>query len=753
MRILTRSLSISIAIALCLLSSISAFPQTSDSSASSSPEAATPRKRLKIGVALEGGGALGLAHIGVLKWFEDHHIPIDYVAGTSMGGLVGGLYATGKSPAELKAIVEHQDWNAIIDGQTDYRDLSFRRKEDARAFPNRLEFGLKHGFSLPSGLNSGQGVSLLIDRETLPYTHNESFDDLPIPFRCVATDLVTGRAVVFDHGSVAQAMRSTMSLPGVFAPVRNGNDVYVDGGLLGNLPSDVVRKMGADVVIAIHLEIAPADAAQIQSLFSVLGRSVEVVVHQNEIRGLAAADLVVNVDLKAFTSLEYNKAEMIIDRGSQAAADKSNVLAPYALDDAAWSAYMDRRKERVKTNVPVPEFVEVRGTDSRTAQNLVHFLQPLVGKPIDVPSMEDRFNRLTGIGKFDSVDYWLDEKNGQTGLIVNVHEKGYAPPTVQLGFEADGSETKDVTFTQAGRLTFMDVAGYRSEWRTDFAFGNTYRISTELYRPFNALSRWFFAPHLSASNTGFKFFAQTNPVALYRFEQEDGGIDLGYGFSRFTEIRAGYDIGYNAAHLNLGRPDFASVSGRLGDTHILLRTDRTGDPVVPHRGYKADVSFHWYDAFPGADQALPALEAKIAGFHPVNTKSSIFASGEGGTTFGVHDSAFPIFFLGAPLRLSAYGTNELFGDQYYLFRIGYIRDLLTLPPFVGKKVYFVSSYEFAKMYRTSSINTIGYFPESGFPTDVEAGMVAETAFGPLFIGGSVGDTGHQKWFFQLGRVF
>jgi NTE family protein len=743
------------AMALCFVISLRAFPQASDSSAaSSSPDSAAPKKRLKIGIALEGGGALGLAHIGVLKWFEDHHIPVDYIAGTSFGGLVGGLYATGKSPAEMKGIVENQDWNAIIDGQTEYRDLSYRRKEDQRAFPNRLEFGLKNGFSLPSGLNSGQGVSLLIDRETLPYTHNGSFDDLPIPFRCVATDLVTGRPVVFDRGSIAQAMRSTMSIPGLFAPVRVGKDVYVDGGLLDNLPTDVVRKMGADVVIAIHLEIAPADADKLQSLFNALGRSVEVVIHQNEIRGLAGADLVVNVDLKAFTSLEYDKAAIIIDRGTQATADKSNILAPYALNDADWHAYLEQRQKRMKTDVPVPQFLEVRGTNPQAARSLEHFLLPLVGKPVDVPPMEDMFNRLTGIGKFDSVDYWLEDKNGQTGLIVNIREKNYAPPTVQLGFEADGSEPKDVTFTQAGRVTFMDVAGYRSEWRTDFAFGNTYRISSELYRPFSALSKWFFAPHANASNTGFKFFDETNPIALYRYHQEDGGIDLGYGFSRFTELRVGYDLGYTAAPLNLGRPDFASVSGRLGDTHFSFHTDHTDDPIVPLVGYKIESTFHWYDAYPGADQALPAMDARLEGFKPITPKGSVFASAEGGTTFGVRNSGFPIFFLGAPLRLSAYGTNELFGDQYYLFRAGYIHELLTLPPFVGKKIYIVSSYEVAKMYRTStSSGTIGYFPESGFPTDVEAGVVAETAFGPLFFGGSVGDSGHQKWFFQLGRVF
>lgn len=724
-------------LALCIFSSVHSFSQA--------PVGAATPKRLKIGVALEGGGALGLAHIGVLQWFEDHHIPIDYVAGTSMGGLIGGLYATGKSPAEMRAIVEKQDWNAIIDRQVNYRDLSFRRKEDQQAFPSRLEVGLKHGFSLPSGLNSGYGVSLLIDRETLPYTDNGSFDDFPIPFRCVATNLVTGKPKVFDHGSIAQAMRSTMSIPGVFAPVRDGDDVYVDGGLLGNLPTDVVRQMGADVVIAVHLEIAPTDASQIQSLFSVLGRSVEVVIHENEIRGLAGADLVVNVDLKAFNTIQYDQAVSIMDRGSQAAAEKANILAPYALDDAGWTAYLDHRKERMKTEVPAPQFLVVLGTDPMSSQEVARFLQPLKGKPINVPAMEKMFNQLTGIGKFDSVDYWLADRDGQTGLVVFVHEKTYGPPTLQLGSETDGSEPKDVTVTMAGRLTFRNVAGYRSELRTDFAFGNNYSLSSELYRPFSAVSKWFFAPHVSVSNTGFKFFNQTDPIALYRFHQVNGGFDVGYGFNRFTELRVGYQLGYSNIILNLGQPHFASVSGRVGDTHLHFDTDHTDDPIVPRRGYKADATFRWYDAYPGASDGLPAMDARVEDFQRISPKGSVFVSAEGGSTFGVHNISFPLFFLGAPLRLSAYGTNELFGQQYYLLRAGYIHELLTLPPFLGKKVYVVSSFEAAKMYRFS--------PETRFPTDVETGVVAETAFGPLFIGGSVGDSGHQKWFFQLGKVF
>src|SRR4029077_346399 len=315
---------------LIFLLPMTAAAQDAATSPASNPSAQTRRARARIGVALEGGGALGLAHVGVLQWFEDHHIPIDYIAGTSMGGLVGGLYATGKTPKELQDIVEQQNWDIIIGGQTPYQDLSFRRKEDNRDYPTFIQFGLKKGLSLPAGLNAGHQISLLIDRELLPYADLKSFDDLPIPYRCVATDLVSGKEVVFSDGSLPQAMRASMSIPGVFKPVRNGDQVLVDGGLVSNLPTDVVRKMGADIVIAVHLEVAPVKAEEIQSFFSVLRRSIDVVIRENELRGLSGADLIVKVDMHDFTSMDYAKSRVIIDRGAAATEEKHNVLQPFA---------------------------------------------------------------------------------------------------------------------------------------------------------------------------------------------------------------------------------------------------------------------------------------------------------------------------------------------------------------------------------------------------------------------------------------
>ena len=590
-------------------------------------QATQPSKpRLKIGVALEGGGALGLAHIGVLQWFEDHHIPIDYIAGTSMGGLVGGLYATGKSPQELRRLVEEQNWDVILGGALPYEVLSFRRKEDKVAFPNSIVLGLRRGLVLPGGLNAGQQISLLIDRETLAYSSVQSFDDFPIPFRCVATDLVSGKQAVFKDGSLSTAMRATMAIPGLFSPIREGEHVYVDGGLVGNLPTDVVRAMGADVVIGVHLQTSPAEADKIQSLFAILGRSIDVVVAGNEIRGLAGADLVVSVGLQDFNSLDYPKSKEIIEKGSEAAAQKSRVLETYSLDDAAWTQYMERRHSHRKNEIAVPQFVKVQGANPVAEKNIERFLQPQAGKPINTDELEGLLTRLTGIGRYDTAGYQLTQKNGQDGLLVTVHEKLYAPPTLQLGFEVDGSESNDVDFTLATRLTFLDVAGYRSEWRTDFIFGNTYGIESELYRPFSPSSKWFFAPHAAASSSAFKIYRKSDPLAEYRFNRTEIGGDIGYGFSRFSELRFGYEVGTLDARLRLGTPEFSSISGRTGAARFrwLLRPHRRSRYPAPRseRGVELPVVRHQ----PRPDQQLSGWRCACR-ILPAHYQTSVFVRG------------------------------------------------------------------------------------------------------------------------------
>jgi len=672
---------------------------------------------------------------------------VDYIAGTSMGGLVGGLYATGKSADDLKSIAQEAAWPLLLGGGTPYQDLTFRRKEDARAVPNTIQIGLKNGPTLPAGLNTGHQINLLIDRETLPYSEVSSFKDLPIPFRCVSTELVSGKPYIFQDGSLSDALRATMSIPGVFAPVRRGDQIFVDGGLVNNLPTDVARDMGADVVIAIHLQISKTAAKEIQSAFSVLERSVQLVIAETEIRGMAGADLIVRVNVEDFDSTEYQKSAALIQRGYEAAAEKAQIFKAYALNDADWAEYQRQIQSRRRTTIGTPQFVRVEGVGPEHGKNIQNFLRPFVGKPISTPQLDEALTRLTGLGRYDSVTYGMIRENGQDGLLVRVHEKTYAPPLLQPSFSLDGSEPDDVTFTLGSRFTFMDVAGERSEWRTDLQFGGTYGIATELYRPFLPLSRWFFAPSLDASQNTFLIYRKHDPLADYCQDQVSSGIDLGFSFSRFSEVRVGYSIGYFDDFLRLGTPEFTSSSGGVAALRVRYILDHTNDPVIPTRGYYIQSLFHFYNDYPGATEDFPTLQVTLNGFQPVSSQGSLFLTTSGGTTFGFrHVGSPPPFFLGGPNQLSAYGLHELFGDQYFFARGGYLHKVFTLPTFVGKQVYFTGGGEFGKMYGDP-------FPVPRFSADVVGGFIGETALGPVFLGGSIGDSGHYKWFFQLGRIF
>ena len=257
----------------------------------SEAQAATPRPR--VGLALGGGAARGIAHVGVLEWLEEHHIPVDVVVGTSMGGLIGGAYASGMSPAEIRKLLGRPDWDLMFLGEVPYQQRDLRRREDRRIYPMRVEFGLKGGFKLPPGLDSGQQVSFLLQRIALPYYGVASFDELPTPFRCVATDMEKGEPVVLGNGSLSRAMRATMSLPTAFAPVVIDGRLLADGGILNNVPVDVARAQGADVVIAVNVGSAPHTREQMMSLFGMLGQTLDVAMSDSSRAIAKTADVLV----------------------------------------------------------------------------------------------------------------------------------------------------------------------------------------------------------------------------------------------------------------------------------------------------------------------------------------------------------------------------------------------------------------------------------------------------------------------------
>ncbi|MBZ5537030.1 MAG: patatin-like phospholipase family protein [Acidobacteriia bacterium] len=703
------------------------------------------RPRPKIGIALEGGGAKGLAHIGVLEWFEEHRIPIDYIAGTSMGGLVGGLYATGRRPDEIRELIREIDWDKVLAGRTPYLDLDFRRKEDLRANPNGLVVGLRHGPQLPSGLNSGHEVSLILDRYVLPYSGTNTFDDLPIPFRCVGTDLVSGKQVVFKEGSLAEALRSTMSLPGIFSPVKQDGTVYADGGLLNDLPTDVVKQMGADIVIAVHLSSAPVNPRDFHSLLGVAGRSIDVMIGANELRGIELADILITIETAGFTTLDFKKTEEIMPKGYTAARGKEKILSEFSVSEEAWQQVIARREAKRVNSVGTPQFVEVRGTSAIMARDIQKELSGYVGRPIDTAKLERDLTRLKGVGRFDRLGYTITNHDGQPGLLILADEKDYAPPVFKPGFEVNGSDPKSVQFSMGGRLTFQDAGGYRSELRSDLSFGSVYAIRSEYYHPLTSSSRWFIAPRAGASSSSFNIYSRNTLLAEYRMNRADVGADFGYAFDRFSELRLGYEVGYLNASRRIGSPLLPSQSARTGASTLRFVMDRLDSPVIPRRGIGLEWRAQWVDANLGARSGFPLSEATFQAFQPISDPASIYLLAAGGTTFGHNQTGLPPFSLGGPSRLAAYGINEFLTNQYFYFRAGYLHRLARLPPFLGNAIHISGLYEVGKAYNLSNV--------TGLPNDGAVGLVVETVLGPAFVGASVGDSAHRKWFFQLGKIF
>jgi NTE family protein len=701
----------------------------------------------KIGLVLEGGAALGLAHIGVIQWLEEHRIPINYVAGTSMGGLVGGIYATGNSPAEIRTLVDGIDWDLVLRGEVPYGDLTFRRKEDAEDFPNGLVFGIRDGgIRFPEGFNSGHQVGLILDHVALPYTTTKSFDDLPIPFACVGTDLVNNKAHVFRDGDLSTALRATMSLPGVFTPVRENKTVYVDGGLLDNMPVDIAKQMGADLTIAVYLQNKQLKAEEPLSSVGVLGQSISVVIEANVLRSMQQADILISVPLENYTGTDYKKSAEIIKLGYEAAASKASILSRLSVDEATWQAYLAQRSSRRKT-VGEPQFVEVTGARPKLNAEIQRELADHVGKPLDTAKFDKELTSLLGNGRFSSLNYESIEKDGRQGLHIIAQEKEFAPPEVRPLIVIDGGQWNAIQFKLGARITFFDVGSFGAEWRNDIVVGSEHELRSEYYRPFGKSLRWFVAPRGFVDNNQQNFFRDGNLIAEYRNRQMGGAVDFGYEASRDVELRIGYLAANQKIYPTVGALAlaFGTLQGRVGATSLRFQLDKRNDPIIPTNGADALFRTSWYDANPGASSGFALSELRATKFIPVKS-SAIFLTGAGGTTYTYHQTGFPPFDLGGGPDFVAYGKNEFLTNQYFLFKAGYIYPLWELPPLVGKRIYAVAAAEGGKLYDLPP-------SESSVPGDFSVSLIMNTLFGPVQIGGAGGATGHYKFFWQVGRVF
>ena len=407
----------------------------------SSAVLAAEAPRPRVGLVLSGGGARGAAHVGVLKVLEELRVPIDAISGTSMGAVVGGLYASGLSATEIEKLISSVNWQDAFQDRPPRAELGFRRKQDDRNFLVRYALGVtEKGFTLPTGLVQGQKLEQVLRNASLPVAAIDDFDRLPIPFRALATDLETGEAVVMDSGDLVTAMRASMSAPGVFSPAPRGGRLLVDGGLVENLPIDAARAMGVDVLIVVDVSFPLYQRDQLASPIEVTNQAFAILIRNRTLEQrekLSPTDIVIDPPLGRVTSVDFTRVPQALLAGESAARAARPALTALILDEARYRDYLTARNPRA-TKPPLVDFVKA-DPESQTYSALIEAtMSDLVGKPLDAELIKERLSSLYALDLFESIDYSLVEEGERRGLRMNLRRKSWGPNYVRVGLESRG---------------------------------------------------------------------------------------------------------------------------------------------------------------------------------------------------------------------------------------------------------------------------------------------------------------------------
>jgi NTE family protein len=711
------------------------------------------KRRPVIGVAFGGGSALGLAHVGVIKWFEDHHVPIDVVAGTSMGGLVGGAYATGMSSEDLAHLLAHTDWDEMF-GSSTYRYRSVQRKEDIRLYPSRLEFEMKRGVRLQSALNNGQQVDLFLARIAALYAGLPSFDALPTPFRCVAFDVRAAERVVLDSGSLVQAMRATMSLPGIFPPVEMGDKLLVDGGTVDNVPADVARAMGADVVIAVNVGRLPDSRDVGQSLLSVAGGTIDAMMRASTRRGLAAADIVVNPVLRHFSGLDWQRAPELAKHGYDATEEKRESLLKYAVSDDEWRRYQAARAAKRRTRFPVIDSIEVVGATPDDERSIRHRLRSLIGHRLEVAKLDAALLRVSALDRYESVAWDFAVYDGRESLLIRARLRPNAPPLGMFAFNAQNLTTDDYTFQLAVRYLAFDAVLPDAELRLDLAIASNPRVAGELRHSLGS-TPFFAAGQLGAFRVRREFANANTIVAQYDQGEVFAQLDLGASFDALSELRLGARAGYLNARRRIGNPALPNLDGIQTEARFLWIFDSQTRYIAPQRGLRLVAGARYVFSSPdpeppvvttATDDGLTQADLQGSQFWSARGKRDrVFLTGAGGSSFGNHPLPTEQYALGLPFRLDGFSVGERRGDNYWVLTGGYLYGVGALPAFFGGAAYLGGWLENGAVW--------GNATNDSYALQVGIGALVETLLGPALLGVTFGGHGTRQVHIGFGGIF
>jgi NTE family protein len=704
-----------------------------------------------VGLVLGGGGARGAAHIGVLKVLERERVPVCAIAGTSMGSIVGGLYAAGYSPEDIEAILASIDWKDVLEDDPSRTDFPMRRKNDTLRYLLDFKPGFRDGaIQFPRGAIQGQKLLLLLRRLTLHTWRTPHFDQLKIPFRAVATDIVRGEAKVFEEGDLALAIRASMSVPAAFQPIKVDGQLLVDGGIVNNVPVDVVKAMGAERLIVVDVGAPLLSEEQLNSPFAISLQMLDILMKQRTaavMAELGAADIKIQPDLGDISSAAFDRATQTVAPGERAAMDQAPRLRELAVFEPEYLAWRTRHR-RTEMDPMLVEFLDVVRSRSATAGYVERELAGLDGRPLDLDRLESRIGHAYGQGNYERIAWKPVERAGQTGIQVTPVDKGWGPDYLGFGlqisdnFEGRNSYQLGLEYTRTG------INRFGGEWRNRLEFGEITGLRSEFFQPAGERGQYYAFPYLEYRAFDQPVLVGNSVSSQYRLHRSLLGLELGYEPDRNWRVYAGVVYGQGTGSLTIGDgSQFPDFDEDLGELRLGFLRDTLDDADFPTLGSRGELRLIAKREFLGSD-----VEGEIANL----VWDKALSRGKHRFLFGtrlhstwgrpgIFDAFAP---LGGFLNLSGYNERELVGLHSALLRTVWYRrlgdegQLFSVPAYLGASI------------EAGSLDTQREFlfePD----TMIFAGSVflgLDSPFGPIFLGYGRADSGVASAYLNFGTL-
>ncbi|MBA1196880.1 BamA/TamA family outer membrane protein [Pseudomonas plecoglossicida] len=713
------------------------------------PITAAEDSRPKVGLVLSGGAARGLAHIGVLKALEEQGVRVDAIAGTSMGAVIGGLYASGYSVEELEKLATTLDWQQALSDAPPRKDVPFRRKQDDRDFlvKQKLSFRDDGSLGLPLGVIQGQNLALLLESKLAHTADTRDFDKLPIPFHAVATDIASGEKVVFRRGHLPQVIRASMSIPAVFAPVEMEGRLLVDGGMVDNIPLDVAREMGVDLAIVVDIGTPLRDRKQLNTVVDVLNQSITLMTRRNseeQLANLHRDDILIQPPLAAFGVTDFGRTAEMIEAGYRATRALDARLATLRQAEGDTQLAI-ARSPRQRT--PVITAIKVEN-DSKVSDDVIrYYVRQPIGEPLELERLQTDMGTLYGLDYFDGVQYRVVHKGDDNTLVIKASGKRGGTDYLRLGLNLSDDMRGDSAFNLGASYRINGINRLGGEWLTRAQIGDQQELYSEFYQPLDIGSRYFVAPYLDLGSQNIEATLENDPIAEYRLQRYGFGINLGRQIGTYGEVRAGVGKAWGKADVRIGDQDLPSVSFNEGFYELKYSFDTLDNVYFPHSGEDIGLTLRNYDKSLDSDSNYRQWELNVDKALSSGADTLVLG-GRYGRTLNDADVVTSSFVLGGARQLSGFRQDSVSGQNISLMRMVYYRRLtpraylpLDFPLYIG-----------GSLERGRAWNNDNDF-DSGYINAASIFLGLETPLGPLNLSYGANSEQQKAVYLNLGHTF